>query len=65
MVTTPSKLAEITPYGPTRATAEGSPLSGEELQKMEAYWHACCYLILGMLYLRENPLLRERSSLSI
>jgi len=59
MVTIPTKSAEITPYGPTRATVEGSPLSGEELQKMEAYWHACCYLILGMLYLRENPLLRE------
>ena len=26
---------------------------------MDAYWCACCYLILGMLYLRENPLLRE------
>jgi hypothetical protein len=59
MVTTSTKLAEISPYGPTRATVEGTPLSAEELQKMDAYWRACCYLILGMLYLRENPLLRE------
>jgi xylulose-5-phosphate/fructose-6-phosphate phosphoketolase len=28
-------------------------------KKWYAYWRACCYLILGMLYLRENPLLRE------
>ena len=59
MVTTSTKLEEISPYGPTRATVEGTPLSAEELQKMDAYWRACCYLILGMLYLRENPLLRE------
>jgi hypothetical protein len=32
MTTTSNKLAEISPYGPTRAT-EGTPLSAEELQK--------------------------------
>ena len=26
---------------------------------MDAYWRACNYLCAGMLYLRENPLLRE------
>ncbi len=36
-----------------------SPLSPEELRKIDAYWRACNYLSLGMLYLRENPLLRE------
>src|SRR6202046_3291703 len=36
------------------------PLSAEELGKMDAYWRACNYLCVGMLYLRENPLLRER-----
>jgi xylulose-5-phosphate/fructose-6-phosphate phosphoketolase len=30
-----------------------------ELQKMDAYWKACNYLCAGMIYLRENPLLRE------
>jgi xylulose-5-phosphate/fructose-6-phosphate phosphoketolase len=59
MATTSTKLAEISPFGSTRATVEGNPLSPEELQNIEAYWRACCYLILGMLYLRENPLLRE------
>jgi xylulose-5-phosphate/fructose-6-phosphate phosphoketolase len=35
------------------------PLDGEELRKMIAYWHACNYLCAGMLYLLQNPLLRE------
>ena len=34
-------------------------LSAEELRKMDAYWRACNYLCVGMLYLLENPLLRE------
>src|SRR5437764_15297958 len=35
------------------------PLSADELQKLNAYWRACNYLAAGMIYLRENPLLRE------
>ncbi len=35
------------------------PLSPEILRKMDAYWRACNYLSVGMLYLRENPLLQE------
>ncbi|MGB6063346.1 MAG: phosphoketolase family protein [Desulfomonilaceae bacterium] len=35
------------------------PLSAEELQKMDAYWRATLYLCVGMIYLRENPLLKE------
>jgi xylulose-5-phosphate/fructose-6-phosphate phosphoketolase len=34
-------------------------LSVEELQKIDAYWRACNYLAVGMIYLRDNPLLRE------
>src|SRR5205809_7583704 len=34
------------------------PLSGEELRKIDAYWRACNYLAAGMIYLRDNPLLR-------
>jgi xylulose-5-phosphate/fructose-6-phosphate phosphoketolase len=34
-------------------------LSGEELRKIDAYWRACTYLAVGMIYLRANPLLRE------
>jgi xylulose-5-phosphate/fructose-6-phosphate phosphoketolase len=35
------------------------PLSDEELQKIHAYWRACNYLAIGMIYLRDNPLLKE------
>src|SRR5271156_454600 len=34
-------------------------LSVDEQRKMDAYWRACNYLCVGMLYLMENPLLRE------
>ena len=34
-------------------------LSAEELRKIDAYWRACNYLAAGMIYLRDNPLLRE------
>jgi xylulose-5-phosphate/fructose-6-phosphate phosphoketolase len=34
-------------------------LTQEELQKLHAYWRACNYLAVGMIYLRDNPLLKE------
>src|SRR3982750_2767258 len=34
-------------------------LSADELTKTHAYWRACNYLAAGMIYLRDNPLLRE------
>ncbi len=34
-------------------------LTDDELCKMHAYWQACNYLAVGMIYLRDNPLLRE------
>jgi xylulose-5-phosphate/fructose-6-phosphate phosphoketolase len=33
-------------------------MGGEELYKMHAYWRACNYLTLGMIYLQDNPLLK-------
>jgi xylulose-5-phosphate/fructose-6-phosphate phosphoketolase len=36
-----------------------APIESDQIRKMDAYWRACNYLCLGMLYLRENPLLRE------
>ncbi|MEL6911384.1 MAG: phosphoketolase family protein [Cyanobacteria bacterium J06598_4] len=36
-----------------------SVLSSEELRKIHAYWRACNYLAIGMIYLRDNPLLKE------
>ena len=35
------------------------PLNSEELRKIDAYWRACNYLCAGMIYLRENALLRQ------
>jgi xylulose-5-phosphate/fructose-6-phosphate phosphoketolase len=49
----------LSAYGKARATIQGSPLSSEELRKTDAFWRACKYLALGMIYLKENPLLKE------
>ena len=54
-----SVLDAITAYGPARSTVSGDPLSAEELRKTHAYWRACTYLMLGMIYLQDNPLLKE------
>ncbi len=54
-----STYAAISAYGTARSTVEGSPLSPEELEQTDAYWRASLYLCLGMLYLKDNPLLRE------
>ncbi|HEX4809330.1 MAG TPA: phosphoketolase family protein [Bryobacteraceae bacterium] len=40
--------------------AAGQALTPEELQKIDAYWRACNYLCAGMIYLRDNPLLKEQ-----
>ena len=49
----------ISAYGTARSTVKGTPLNSDELRKIDAYWRASLYLCLGMLYLKENPLLRE------
>lgn len=66
MVHTPLKIADsdlsnksISCYGSARSTITEAPLSNEELRKIDAYWRACNYLAIGMIYLRDNPLLRE------
>ncbi|MHC5675038.1 phosphoketolase family protein, partial [Nostoc sp.] len=38
---------------------KSAPLSTEELRLINAYWRACNYLALGMIYLQDNPLLKE------
>src|SRR5436190_5126505 len=54
-----AERALLSAYGVARSTVQGSPLSAEELRKIHAYWRACNYLSLGMIYLQDNPLLRE------
>src|ERR1700751_2302811 len=45
--------------GIARSTVAAAPLSPDELHRVDAYWRACKYLALGMIYLQANPLLRE------
>ncbi|MFB2834419.1 phosphoketolase [Floridanema evergladense] len=60
MVSQPEKTsASISCFGIARSTIQGTPLSDEEVSKMDAFLRASHYLMLGMLYLRENPLLKE------
>jgi XFP N-terminal domain/Carbohydrate phosphorylase len=41
----------------SKSTATG-PLSGAELDKLDAYWRASNYLSVGQIYLLDNPLLK-------
>jgi xylulose-5-phosphate/fructose-6-phosphate phosphoketolase len=56
---TPGIERSLSAYGSARSTVQGTPLDAESLRKMDAYWRACNYLSLGMIYLQDNPLLRE------
>jgi len=46
-------------YSKTRSTINEQPLSKDDLDKLTRYFHATLYLCLGMLYLKDNPLLAE------
>src|SRR5215471_6643948 len=54
----PSAIS-LSAYGKARSTIQGAPLGKDELRKTHAYWRACSYLALGMIYLQDNPLLKE------
>jgi xylulose-5-phosphate/fructose-6-phosphate phosphoketolase len=51
--------SSLSAYGKARSTISATPLAAEELRKMHAYWRACNYLTLGMIYLQDNPLLKN------
>jgi xylulose-5-phosphate/fructose-6-phosphate phosphoketolase len=53
----------ISPFGHARSTVDEAPLSEEEVQKMTDYFKATMYLCLGMIFLKDNPLLKEPLSL--
>jgi len=44
---------------PTTTPETVTTPSAGELERMHAYWRACNYLAVAMIYLRDNPLLRE------
>jgi xylulose-5-phosphate/fructose-6-phosphate phosphoketolase len=48
-------MAAISPS----AERKQETLSPDLLAKLDAYWRACNYLAAGMIYLMDNPLLRE------
>jgi xylulose-5-phosphate/fructose-6-phosphate phosphoketolase len=43
----------------TTVTSVSSLLSVDELNRINTYWRACTYLSAGMIYLLDNPLLKE------
>jgi len=59
MIASRSQMNDLSAYGIARSTIQGAPLSDAEAQKTHAFWRACNYLALGMIYLQGNPLLRE------
>ena len=44
--------------GQSFSVADG-PLNAEELQRIDDYWRATLYLCVGMIFLKDNPLLTE------
>src|SRR4051794_6443745 len=52
-------LASLSAYGQARATIEDAPLTADELRATVTYWRATLYMSAAMIYLRDNPLLRE------
>jgi xylulose-5-phosphate/fructose-6-phosphate phosphoketolase len=59
MATATTERECLSAYREARATVEGAPLDPDELRLIDAYWRASLYLCLGMIYLKDNPLLRE------
>jgi xylulose-5-phosphate/fructose-6-phosphate phosphoketolase len=59
MATVATERDSLSAYGEARSTVEGAPLDPDELRLMDAYWRASLYLCLGMIYLKDNPLLRQ------
>ena len=47
------------PAIPKANLAQTRPLDQQELQRIDAWWRACNYLSVGMIYLKDNPLLGQ------
>jgi xylulose-5-phosphate/fructose-6-phosphate phosphoketolase len=56
---TDQRFSNLSAFGAARSTIHGAPLAPDELRQMDAYFRANLYLCLGMIYLRNNPLLRR------
>jgi xylulose-5-phosphate/fructose-6-phosphate phosphoketolase len=49
----------VSTRAPGPAEVAHQALTLTELELMHAYWRACNYLAVGMIYLKDNPLLKE------
>jgi xylulose-5-phosphate/fructose-6-phosphate phosphoketolase len=52
-------MNKLSAFGVARSTVTGAPLTDDEARSTHAFWRACNYLAVGMIYLQANPLLRE------
>ena len=52
-------MAKLQSKEPDAMPADETPLAKNELELMNAFWRACNYLSVGMIYLKDNPLLKE------
>src|SRR4029450_1114594 len=48
----------ISGHSTAPSRGKGTPLSADELDKIDAYWRAQTYLSVGQIYLYDNPLLK-------
>src|SRR4029450_6854971 len=49
----------LSAHSAPRSRAKGTPLSSDELERIDAYWRAANYLSVGQIYLYDNPLLKK------
>src|SRR5262249_17373580 len=56
-VTPEGEIKMVNPQELSRAPQ--APLTNEELRLLDAWWRACNYLSVGMIYLQDNPLLQK------
>src|SRR6266481_4895138 len=49
----------ISGHSTAPSRGKGTPLSADELDKIDAYWRAANYLSVGQIYLYDNPLLKK------
>jgi xylulose-5-phosphate/fructose-6-phosphate phosphoketolase len=59
MVASQSAVNKLSSFGVARSTVTGAPLTDDEARATHAFWRACNYLAVGMIYLQDNPLLRQ------
>ncbi|KXJ90337.1 XFP N-terminal domain-domain-containing protein [Microdochium bolleyi] len=63
MASQSSTVDDLQPFGKARSTIKGEPLSADDIKKYNDFFNASLYLSLGMIYLQDNPLLREPLSI--